>query len=228
MTGDAGADPPTLADRHRLRKARVRAQARVHAIDEARSVALRGAFREEIGDVVRSASPFLISLLAIEGLSLDDAAMFLEAQAGWPRRPRLSSGGSPGRKPYTHVMRHYFADLLANEYSVPPLHSYRIDVADGGWMRIGVADHSLEVSGRMGMVRFETRFGELRLELIDEMPQTVFIACKGRPVEDIVDHVALRGRGWRIDAVEDAKLHLLGQVLVVLTGSVAYRLPWAR
>ncbi|WP_375393508.1 hypothetical protein [uncultured Sphingomonas sp.] len=206
----------------------MRAHARVHAIDEARSVALRAAFREEIGDVVRSASPFLISLLAIEELSLDDAAMFLEAQAGWPRRPRLAGRGSPRLKSHTLVLRHYFAGLLASGSSLPPLHCYRIDCADRGWMRIEVADHSLEVSGTIGSVRFQTRFGELRLELIDEMPLTLFIACEGRPVEDVVDHVALRGRGWRIDEVVDANLPFIGQVLVVVTGSVAYRLPWAR
>ena len=95
-------------------------------------------------------------------------------------------------------------------------------------MRLEVADHSLEVSGKLGSVRFETRFGELRLELIDEMPQTMFIACKGRRVEKVVDHAALRGRGWLIDEVEDSKLPAVGQVLVVVTGSIAYRLPWAR
>lgn len=61
-------------------------------------------------------------------------------------------------------------------------------------MRIEVVDHSLEGSGKICPVRLTTRFGELRLELIDEMPQTVFIACVGGIVEDIVDDVALRGR----------------------------------
>lgn len=225
MTGAGPTDPPTLADLHRLRKARVRAHARVAAIDEEHTDALQAAFRKEIGDVVRSASPFLVSLLAIEGLSLDDAVMFLEAQAGWPRRPRLADGGSPGRNSHTHVMRHYFAGMLANGLSLPPLHGCRVDCADRGWIRIEVADHSLEVSGRIGSVRFQTRFGELRLELIDEMPQTLLIACRGRLVEDVVDYVALRGRGWRIAEVND-RSGSCGQSLVVVTGSVAYRMPW--
>lgn len=80
----------------------------------------------------------------------------------------------------------------------------------------------------MGPVRFGTRFGELRLELIDKIPQTVFIACRGRLVEEVVDHVALHGRKWRIDKVEDAKLPGTGQVLLVLTDPIGYRLPWAR
>lgn len=228
MIVDVQGDPPTPADLHRLRDARTRARARIRAIDAKRLVALRAAFREEIGYVVRSASPFLISVLAIEELTIDDAAMRLEAQAGWPSRPRLASGRRPGCKSHTHALRHYFAGMLANGFSLPPLHCHTIERADGGWVRIEVADHSLEVSGKMGRVRFETRFGELRLGLIDEMPQTVFIACKGRPVEEVVDHVGLRGRGWRIDEIEDSKLPSRGQVLVVKTGSVAYRLPWIR
>ena len=205
----------------------MRAHARVHAIDEERSTALQAAFRDEIGAVVRSASPFLISLLGTEGLALDEAVLALEAQPGWPRRPRLAGLGPKGHGFYDHVLRKYSAGMLARGLSQPPLHGFTIEIA-GGWIRVEVVDHSLEVSGGIGPVRFRTRFGELRLELIEEMPQTVFIACTGRSVEQVVDHVALRGRGWRIDAVEDARLPVIGQVLVVMTGSVVYRLPWAR
>lgn len=223
-----GKDAPTRADRRRLQKGRVLAFARVKAIDEARSAALRAAFREEIGAVVRSASPFLISLLSIEGLALDDATLLLEPQAGWPRRQRLEGSGLPGRKGYTHILRHHRAGMLAQQMSVPLLDGFRIPSVDDGWIRIEIVGHSLEVSGKMGPVFFETRYGELRFELIDVMPQALFLACKGRPIEEVVDHVTLRGRCWRIVETEDPKLPGMGQSLVVATGSVAYRFPWAR
>lgn len=221
-------DAPTGADRRLLRKARLLAFARVKAIDEARSTALRAAFREEIGSVVRSASPFLVSLLAIEGLALDDATLLLGPQAGWPRRLRLGGSGLPGRKGYTHILRHYHAGMLAEEMAVPPMDGFRIHSVDDGWIRIEIVGHSLEVSGKLGPMFFETRYGELRFELIDEIPQALFIACKGRPIEKVVDHAALRGRCWRIVETEEPRLPGMGQTLVVATGSVAYRFPWAR
>ena len=48
MIGHNRTDPPTAADRHRLRKALVQAHARGKAIEDERAVALRAAFREEL------------------------------------------------------------------------------------------------------------------------------------------------------------------------------------
>lgn len=93
-------------------------------------------------------------------------------------------------------------------------------------MRIEVVDHSLEVNARIGPVIFASRFGELRVELVEEVPETLFLGCVGRLIEEVVDHVALRGRGWRVIAVENPELDV-GQVLVVAAGSVEYRMPWA-
>ena len=228
MIGHGRTDPPTAADRHRLREARVQTRARAKAIDDERSAGLRAAFREEIGAVVRSASPFLISLLAVEGTNLDDAVRFLEPQPGWPSRLQFQGSGSPGRKRYTHILRHYRTGLLANKMSVPPRDSFSLENVDDGWIRIEIVDHSIEVSGKMGLAFVETRFGELRFELIDELPQALIIACKGRLIEEVLDHAALRGRRWRIVEIEKPKLPGMGQTLVVATASITYRVPWAR
>lgn len=228
MICDSRIDPPTATDCDRLRKARVQAHARAKAIDDEHSAALRDAYREEIGAVVRSASPFLISLLAVEGTTLDDAVRLIEPQPGWPRRLRVQGSGLPGRKGYTHILRHYRAGLLADELPVPPRDGLKFDGVDDGWIRIEIVDHSVEVSGKIGRVFFETRFGQLRFELMDELPQSLFIACRGRLIEELVDHVALRGRGWRIVDIEESKLTGLSQALVVATASITYRLPWAR
>lgn len=126
------------------------------------------------------------------------------------------------------VLRHYVAGLHPKGGAAIPSYGYRMDRATGGWLRIEVMDHSVEVRGGIGPIFFETRFGELRVELTEEIPQTLLTGSIGRLIEEVVDHAALRGRGWRIVAVEDAALPDLGQMVVVMTGSVGYQLPWAR
>ncbi|MGU3314028.1 hypothetical protein ACLBWH_00640 [Sphingomonas sp. M6A6_1c] len=97
-----------------------------------------------------------------------------------------------------------------------------------GWAHLQVIDHSLEVECQIGPVRFVTLFGELRMELDLRIPATLAEACVGRAASTIVEHVALRGRGWPIVAVEDPEPAVLGQTLIVATNAVAYRMPWAR
>jgi hypothetical protein len=73
------------------RQKAARGQAR-RQIAEAEAIFAAGsleAFREEIGTVVRSVSPFLIVLLAAEGLVIDDVIEEIEPGYGWPCRPRI-------------------------------------------------------------------------------------------------------------------------------------------
>ena len=55
----------------------------------------------------------------------------------------------------------------------------------------------------------------------------MFAASVGRLIEDIVDHEAWCGRGWRIAAIAEEE-YPLGPRLIVVTGSVDFRMPWAR
>lgn len=225
-------DAPTDVDRRRARLARARAHRCIEVIDEARRAAIQSVFRSELGTTVRSASPFLIALLAKEGLTLDAVVLTLEPQPGWPYRPRLGHSGAADHKAGRHLVRHYLAGLFPKGRTVPPYRDsgrgYVIDRADDDWIRIEVAGHSLEVAARIGPVRFETHFGELRVELDGELPETLAIGCVGRLIEDVVDHEALRGRAWPITAVEDAAMPFVGPVLVVTTGCEAFRMPWVR
>lgn len=103
-------DKPTAGDRRRLRRARREARARASAIEMARDDALLAAFRAEIGAVVRSASPLLISLLAGEGFTLDRVVALMRPQACWPARPRLS-GRLTGRRVHPHLLRYHMIGL---------------------------------------------------------------------------------------------------------------------
>lgn len=219
-------DKPTAGDRRRLRRARREARARAAAIGMARDHALLAAFRAEVGAVVRSASPLLISLLAGERLTLDDVAELMRPQACWPARPRLS-GALAGRRVHPHLLRYHMIGLSNGQLSEPPLHGHRIERADGGYLLVQIADHSVDLNALIGRVWLETRFGELRVELMDEVPETLFTGCVGRLIEEIVDHEALRGRGWRIVAIEESS-PISGQTLIVAMGSVQYRMPWMR
>lgn len=192
----------------------------------ARDDAVLAAFRAEVGAVVRSASPLLVSLLAGEGLTLDDAAALIRPLSCWPARPRLS-GKLGRRRVHPHLLRYHMIGLSNGQLSEPPLHGHRIERADGGYLLVQIADHSLDLNARIGRVWLETRFGELRVEFMDEVPETIFMGCVGRLIEEVVDHEAVRGRGWRIVATEEASL-ISGQTLIVAMGSVAYRMPWMR
>lgn len=226
-------DAPTDGDRRRIRNARREARARYREIDAERDAALVDAFRMELGAGVRSASPLLISMLAIEGLSLDDAVEAITPRHGWPARPRLS-GSRAAQPAHANLLRYYVAGRPSQFTRRPPtqitqrpLVSRMFDRAPDGYFQLNVVDHSLEIEARIGPVLIETRFGELSVELDFELPATVFAASVGRLLEEIVDHQAWRGRGWRISATAEEE-YPLGPRLIVVTGSADYRMPWVR
>lgn len=163
-------DLPSLADRRRLRDARARARARI-AVEEAgrlHRAELDAVFREEIGSTVRSVSPFLASLMAVEGYSLDEVVKGIRPAPGWPHRPRLGSGGVNGADSSRHLVRYYAASLLSRQGKVSlfdPAQDVWVTLSDGGWARIHIAGHSLEVDARIGASRLATRFGRLRVEV---------------------------------------------------------------
>ena len=229
MSEHGAADAPSAADRKRLRAARAAARYRVEEIERFRRAAIVAAFREELRSAIRSVSPFLLALLEVEGLNLDDVAHRIAPHQGWPRRPRLSRHAGRVGKWDRHSLRHYVAGWSPNRRAVASFyracHGYTIDRAGGDWFRVEVVDHSLEVIGEVGPVRFHTRFGELRLALGQDMPDALAIACIGRLIDEVVALDALRGRGWRISAVEAAEGSVAGRVLVVAIPSIAYRMP---
>jgi hypothetical protein len=222
-------DLPSQADRRRLRDARARARIAVEEAGRRHQAEVDAVFREEIGSTVRSVSPFLASLMAAEGYSLDDVVKGIKPAQGWPHRPRLTSGGLDD-DPSRHLIRYYAASLLSRQgkMSLPdPAHDVWMPLSDGGWARVHIAGHSIEVDARIGAIRLVTRFGELRVE-VPQSPETPGVSISGRRIADIVRHPALKGRDWRVAAVEPASPPSGGSILVVVTGATTYRLPWAR
>lgn len=222
-----GLDAPTLSDHRCVRFARRKARERVKEIEKEHEAAVLDAFRAEMGATVRSASPLLIPLLAEFEMTLDEAVALFQPQAEWPYRPKLF-GPKGARRAGGHMYRHSAAGLRRMHITRPPLNCCSFDRPDGGYLLIQVVDHSIEFHAKIGNVILSTRFGELRVEFLDQLPEVVFVGTVGRLVEEVVDHHAWRGRGWRIVEVDDGYPPLSGQTLIANTGSIPYRMPWAR
>lgn len=208
-----------------MRKARRQARAGAAQIEKEREAALMAVFRTEISEVVRSTAPLLISLLAIEGLTLDDAMALMKPGQFWPHDPQL---WNRPRKPasQTHMLQYYPVGLRPMQICKHPLHRHRFHRPGGDYLNIDIVDHSLELCARIKPVLLQTRFGVLRVELDEVIPDTVLPGSIGRTIDEVVDHEAWRGRGWRIIATEDGHPLLQGQALVVAMGSEPYRVTW--
>lgn len=193
---------------------------------------LRDVFRGEIGTNVRSASPFLLSLVASQGESIDTLLYRIQPAPRWPRAPALRARPHiefrRAREPY----RRFMVCTSTGDREAVRLrgfgHGLLFMRSRDDWACLDVVDHSLEVEARIGPVKIETLFGVLRVELDHRIPDTLAAACVGRAICEVIDHPALRGRRWMIGAVEEPPSATLGQALVVETGSVPFRMPWMR
>lgn len=225
-------DPCTGSDRQRIREARAVARAAVREADREDAGARRAAFRQEVGTNVRSASPFALSLAATAGETVDGLLDRLDPGLHWPRYPALSSNPAERFRRLREPPRRFVIATPTGDreavrrrgfgHAVPFMCSGR------EWACLEVVEHSLEAEARIGSARLETLFGVLRIELDAPLPDTVATATIGRPIGDVVDHASLRGRPWLIVSVEEPPSPSSGQTLVVETGSVAFRMPWAR
>ena len=232
MKAEISPDPAVIGDRRRIREARREAQRQVSAIEAVRQAALLEAFRAELSATVRSVSPFLEALLKSEGLSIDQVVSGMKPVPGWPRRPRLSRGGIVGCEVDRHMYRYYLAASLTKGRQQHPYrdstHGLTLLLSSGAEARVQILGHSLEVELDMDAVRFETRFGILRIELGEPLPETIAAGIVGRPIDAVIDNPVLRGSSWVISAVEEAAYPFVGQVLVINSGNSPYCLPWVR
>lgn len=225
-------DPTTATDRRRIRGARMEARERVRDVPRDDAASLRDIFRREIGTNVRSASPFLLSLVDSQGEALGALLDRIQPAPRWPRAPALSARPHiqfrRAREPY----RRFTISTSTGDRELIRWrgfgHGTLFMQAHDDWACLEVVDHSLEVEARIGPVKFETLFGVLRIELDHRIPDTVATATVGRAVGDVIDHPALRGRRWMTASVEEPPSATLGQALVVETGSVTFGMPWFR
>lgn len=133
MRPKQGPDTPSAADARRMRTARGKARREVAAAEIRYADSSIEAFRREIGATVRSASPFLIALLATESLLLDEVVETIEPGYGWSCRPRISLWGRPWPAG-AHTFRHIAAGLVPDMQFT---HGTSVDLSDSLRPRFG-------------------------------------------------------------------------------------------
>lgn len=213
-----------------LRVARSTARRRVRAIDEARRLLMLDAFRLELGATIRCVTPLLAPLLALNDTTLDEAVWAIEPPGGWPRYPRIGTfvaGQACGCRS-THRSFTFAAGAMTRCPFCCHDRGALFSITSGSWFRIDVFRHSLEVTGRLGSMRFATELGKLNIQIDANLPLTVRTACIGRMVGDVIDHEVFQDQSWKIVATVDAPYQFDRQVLIIETNFTQYRTPWAR
>lgn len=225
-------DPATASDRQRFREARGAARVAVREADLEDPGARRAAFRQEVGTNVRSASPFLLSLVVSAGEEIDRLLHRLDPGLHWPRYPALSSNPASRFQRLREPPRRFVIATRNGDREAVRRRGFGHTVpcifSRNDWACLEVVEHSLEVEARIGPARLETLFGVLRVELDAPLPDTIALAILGRRIGEVIDHRSVRGHSWPIVAVEEPPSPSSGQTLVVETGSVAFRMPWVR
>ena len=130
-----------------------------------------------------------------------------EAVASAADQDKLAESAAAAVARYRHALEHQI-DVLCGEIET----------------RVARVAHSIEVRIRMKPVTFESCFGLLRVTLDGRLPETLADALPGRLIEEIVDHSVLHGSQWRIASVIQNESACS---LMVGTGSLPYRVPWA-
>ena len=203
MTGrrlPGGLDP---ADLRLLREARREAQTAVAAAEARCGAERRTAFRWELAAPIREVSPFLLSLLTAEGLTLADVVDRVVPTSGWPRRPMLP-GVARGWKEGRHAIRHSYASAVLGlpGGKAEMLHGFAFRLGVGGWANVRLVARGLEVTATSGTAVFRSRSGGLRVAIASRLPAALTAAAIGRPLDDVLIHPAIVGCGWRVNAVE--------------------------
>lgn len=185
--------------------------------------ALADTFRTYVGTVIKAVSPLVLDACRMEGLELDTLLEGLRHDC--PFRPWL--GGSPPMHGIGHGARR-FVVLPTHHAMVAQFHRcgivVREEVAPMGALGFPVGARCLEFAMKTQHARMSSANGLVRLQLARSIPETLCISLRGRPIEDVVDHPVLFGRGYTVMRVVPSP-H--GGVCVLLrVGCVPWRMPW--
>lgn len=93
----------------------------------------------------------------------------------------------------------------------------------GDFLLIGILGSSLEIHLQGTAFQLTTRAGVAHLALDRTLPDMLAASCRGRPLDDVVDHALMRGRGLVVDEVLQTDCR---SVLVFACGEIGLRTPW--
>lgn len=186
-------------------------------------------YRMFLQSTVRSVSPLTLAFAEHYGIDLEIGLGKLRPPLDWPRRPvpsppvvmAMSHRASAAsryigpRAATTHGLMMRYATTRGFVHHGPGSNLLLFDV-DGAW---------LSVQGRIGECTLQIVKGRAFLTLPAGIPDTMVAAMTGRNIDTLVDHPALRGRGWRVRRVIEAASEV-GSTIVFATGRQRYRMPW--
>lgn len=180
-----------------------RAREDILTIDRLASAMRLAAFRSYLTDALRSMSVLVPDMLASGGTDVQAALQRMRPSRGWPGcaglpdyaaasfrvRPRIRAFGG---KTWSSTATRFDVDVL-------PLRvgdAVMIDGALADWVEVAVAGRCLDVTLRGDACALSTAAGMARIRIPGELPDTVAAAAVRRPLDDLLDHPLLRGRGF--------------------------------
>lgn len=177
-------------------------------------------FRQHLQVTIRSCTPLLSKISAVEGLDPRLAMWSLRPPSEWPRSP---SGRSTIVVRGGHIRRKAFA---APRPRGPSEVCLTLREADDprGYILLRVGRKSVELTGQVGNSQVRTMSGMLYVRMPHGIPNTILQAAVGRPIADVIDHPWFHATDWTIRRIRPSGW---GAWIAVSTGRVPFDMPWA-
>lgn len=190
------------------------------------------AFRRWLATSVTQMSVLVPDLVSTEGRDLDCAVNALRPTRAWgfgastvgTAKIRYlarvgafyryaTCGGSGVRRDQRSVGPAFCQGRVVLRAGTSPLERVVVEVVAGG----------LEVLIGADGFALRTIAGQGRLRLDRGLPDALAAACRGRSLDEIVDHALLRGRGFEVD---DVVQHGSASTIVFRVGDLPVAMPW--
>ena len=206
-----------------------RARREAIAIDRLAARLRLASFRGWMQTTVSRMSSLVPALLEGECVALEDALMRLRPSPAWKAVTR--SGSADGGGAHTRSLKHFYLGMLAGVSQVLPTRGdvqgelvLRRRASTPGRTAVNVVGHRIEIAIQGPAHQLATANGVGRLLVKLDLPETVAVACVGRPLEEITDVPLLAGRGLTVDG---AQRHAGGWVFGFAVDCVTIDLPWS-
>ncbi|MES3150867.1 hypothetical protein [Sphingomonas faeni] len=190
-------------------------------------------YRLHLQTTVNKVSQLATDLAGHGGLTLCDVAHRLPLPDAWPWR--IGEGRimvtSRRWRPIGSAVRLKGGVSSSGLRSWPRLGPFAANIRpygdDNGELAFAAVDDVLEAVARLGSCIVQTFRGSGRLLLSETLPETFVVTLPGRPLDELVQHPVLSGRGYVIVDVEKAEYDQ-AHVVTFTNELRPYTMPWAQ
>lgn len=182
-------------------------------------------YRALLQGTVLRVSPLTLDLIAQAGSSVAVVAEALPVPGEWPWTPlryrtasallRSPKGFGPSNHGPSRFHKLATAGVMLRDRHHPL-----------GELGFWTSRTALEAVACPGGCVLQTDGYRARLHLPSPMPDTLLAALPGRPLEQLVSHPVLDGRGYVVERISEGE-HGDGPVVGFATGLLPLELPWA-